>query len=331
MSTHQPDVILPGLERCPCCGRGLLYLDGTSNSRELLNHASEVTVPSHGDQPLYRECRSCGARWHRHHPASTLRGAAERYVDAWPAFGFRAPLDAWLPTAVRIFDGKQSFDVLPDATNDASHMVAPLAGPMYVVTAWNPGGRPATLAQNEALQRRMDVDARHRGWHVRQAAVFDTELRWAERSTALLGLSERDAVTLAREYAQPALLKWSEAGVTVLTSDTGTALGAAVPVTIRRRSGPTCPMRTIARDPQEGVVCRNPGGPWVSASIHESARWRLQRAMLLSTIGCNVCHAAHADGPGGRSLDVYPQLVASRYGPGRSWLVQSQARSANEW
>jgi len=246
-----------------------------------------------------------------------LRGVAEPYVDAWPAFGYRLPSDAWFPTAMRIFDGAQAFDVLPKATNDTSHIVAPFAGPVYVVTAWNPGGRPATLAQNEALQRRMDADVRHRGWHVRQTAVFDTELRWAEESTALLGLSEHDAVTLAREYAQPTLLKWSEAGVTVLTSDTGTTLGAAVPVTIRRRSGPTCPMRTIAGDSQEDVVCRNPGGPWVSASIHESARWRHQRAMLLSTIGCSVCHGGPSDGPGGRSLDVYPQLVASRYGPGR--------------
>ncbi len=318
MSTDRSDLLLPGLERCPCCGRGLVYVDGTSDSGGLLNRAREVTDPDHGDVALYRECPSCGARWHLYAPASRSRGLADRYVDAWPAFGSRAPLEAWLPTPMRMFEGRQAFDVVPEGTTDPPPRPTSFALPIYVLTAWNPGGRPATLAQNNAAQRTMNADVAGRGWDARTAAVHAADLRWAEQAIVLRGVDERDVVSLAAEYQQPAFLTWSEAGVAALATDTATALDPVVPVTIHRSAEHGCPMRTINGDLQHGVVCRNPGGPWGSAAIHESARWRHQRDMLLSALGCTVGHGTPASGPGGAAREVSPRTVASRYGPARA-------------
>jgi hypothetical protein len=91
-------------------------------------------------------------------------------------------------------------------------------------------------------------------------------------------------------------------------------------------SSPACPMR--ARDATR-VVCRNPGGPWVSASIHESARWRHQREVLPVTIGY-ICQGASTDGPGGSSVEVSPKTVASRYGPCKAVDLLCSTRRATE-
>lgn len=316
MTPDQADSVLPHLERCPCCGRGLVYIDGTTDSGALLNHTREVIVAAHGDNPLYRECRSCGARWHRHAPRSRLRAAAEAHVDQWPASGRRHTEDAWAPTPFRVFERAQAFDVVPAATGERSAATG-YDSAVYVVTAWNPDGQPSTLTRNLELHRRMHADVQARGWDVREVATYDEDLRWAEQSLLMVGVDHAAASVLALEYAQPAFIQWTQTGVTMLAAGTGIAMTAPVPMSIIADTSPACPMRTIRGQPQAEFVCRNPGGPWVSASIHESARWRHQREMLLSTIGCTVCHAAPADGPGGKATYISARAVASRYGPAR--------------
>lgn len=315
MKPDQADSVLPHLEHCPCCGRGLVYIDSVG-STELLNDAREVVVPAHGDGPLYRECRSCGARWHLHAAGTRLRAAADTYVNQWPAFGRRHTTEAWKPTPFRVFERGRALDVVP-APKVESPPATDYDGAVYVVTAWNPDGQPATLTRNLQLHRRMRADVQARGWDVLQVATYDEGFRWAERSLLLVGVDQAAASALALEYAQPALIKWTQPGVTMLAAGTGIAMAAPVPTSIIPTSA-ACPMRTIKGQPQEDFVCRNPGGPWISASIHESARWRQQRKMLLATIGCNVCQGTPAEGPAGEALTISPHAVASRYGPATS-------------
>lgn len=314
MTPDQTNSVLPHPERCPCCGRGLVYVDAVG-STDLLNQALDVIVAEHGEHPLYRQCRSCEARWHRHAPGSRLRAAAETYVDQWPAIGRRHTEDAWNPTPFRVFERSQALDVVPSANGKRSTATG-YDSAVYVVTAWNPDAQPSTLTRNQEFHRRMHADVNARGWDVREVATYDKDLRWAEKSLLLVGVDQTAACALALEYAQPALIQWSQTGVTMLTADTGIAMTALLPMSIVPNTSPACPMRTIGGQPQAEFVCRNPGGPWVSASIHESARWRHQRGMFLSSTGCNVCHGAPADGPGGEAVNVSPRAVASRYGPG---------------
>ena len=276
-----------------------------------------MVVAVHGEEPLYRECRSCGVRWHRHAPGSELRVAAETHVGQWPAFGRRHTEDAWGPTPFRVFEGAHGFDVVP-ATNGECSAATGYDSAVYVVTAWNPDGQPSTLTRNLELHRQMHADVRARGWDAREVATYDEDLRWAEQSLLLVGVDQAAACALALEYAQPGLIQWGQTGVTMLAAGTGIALTPPVSMSIMANTSPACPMRTIRGETQEEFVCRNPGGPWVSASIHESARWRHQRAMLLSTIGCNVCQGAPAEGPAGEALTISPHAVASRYGPATS-------------
>ncbi len=90
MTPKQTDSVLPHLERCPCCGRGLVYIE--SGARRISCTTPRGVGAALGDSPLYRECRSCGARWHRHRRAADF--APPRIVrDQWTASGRRRTED----------------------------------------------------------------------------------------------------------------------------------------------------------------------------------------------------------------------------------------------
>lgn len=94
------DGLLPDLERCPCCGRGLVYVDGASGERR--NGTFQVEVPDAAGVALYRECHACRARWHRYAEGHPLREYAEPWVARWPAYGRRPVADAWAEGVVRL-------------------------------------------------------------------------------------------------------------------------------------------------------------------------------------------------------------------------------------
>lgn len=149
------------------------------------------------------------------------------------------------------------------------------------------------------------------------AGSYDVNLRWAERAVAVSSADEADVLALGRQFDQPGVQRWYEDRLAVLVPRTGDLLGQPTATVTTRVDSRTCPMRAIASAPQEDRVCRDPGGPWVSASIHESLRWRSQRELLLDPLGCDVCGAAPPLGQGG-PIAVFPQQVASRYGPARA-------------
>lgn len=313
----RPQNVLPDLDRCPCCNRALVYVDGASPSRARRNSTQQVSVAGFAD-PLYRQCPHCDARWHRYPRRHPLRSAATAYVDEWPAHHFRSVESAWADGVIRVAVQGQLYDLRRVAAAD-DVPAEPLASdqPVYVVTAWNQGGVAATLTSNQTRQTALESEVRRLGWASCPAGSYDVDFRWAERAIAVSTTDEADVLALARRFEQPAVQRWYDSQLSVLATETGALIGEPTATVTTRVDRRICPMRALKGDPQEDEVCRDPGGPWVSASIHESLRWRCQREVLLDALCCDVCRGGPPQGRG-RPIAVYPQLVASRYGPARA-------------
>lgn len=309
--------VLPDLDRCPCCNRALVYVDGDNPSRARHNSTRQVSVVGHAE-PLYRQCPHCDARWHRYPRRHPLRSAATAYVNAWPAHGFRDLAAAWSDGVIRLSVGGEPYDLRrATATHDAPTEPLSADRPVYVVTAWNPGGAAASLASNQARQRALESEVGRRGWASCPASSYDVDLRWAESAIAVSAGAEADVLALARRFEQPAVQRWTDGSLAVLASGTGDLVVEPTGAVTTRVDSRICPMRAVRGEPQEDDVCRDPGGPWVSASMHESLRWRCQREVLLDALSCDVCRGGPPQGRG-RPIAVSPRLVASRYGPARA-------------
>src|SRR5262249_25135390 len=155
---------------------------------------------------------------------------------------------------------------------------------------------------------RMREVLRVRGMHTRPAGVRAPDWQWAERSIAILGADEGDVLAAARYVAQPAFYRWTPGRLVVLSTELGAEPIHRFAVTAVLVPSRICPMRAVKGAPPEPHVCRNPGGPWISASIHESARWNHHRQTLLRALGCDVCDGGPADGPGGHAVPLRGQL-----------------------
>lgn len=194
-------------------------------------------------------------------------------------------------------------------------------GVAHVIGAWNSGGEPATLRHNIDAMRGLREAVREAGWTHRRCAARDAKNLWAEPGLLLLDAPEQAVLNLARQYGQPAVLRWTPQAREVVSVDGDVAFRTGwrwSPFTVR-----PCPMQPNAKAPQE--VCRDPGGPWISASITASANWCSDRATLMHVLGCAVCDQGAADGPGGAPVLLYPRTVASRYGR-PAWLRSSRSR-----
>jgi len=152
--------VLPDLDRCPCCNRALVYVDGDNPSRARHNSTRQVSVVGHAE-PLYRQCPHCDARWHRYPRRHPLRSAATVSAGA-----------------------------------------------------------------------------------------------------------EADVLALARRFEQPAVQRWTDGSLAVLASGTGDLVVEPTGALTTRVDSRICPMRAVRGEPQEDDVCRDPGGPWVRASMH---------------------------------------------------------------
>ncbi len=110
------------------------------------------------------------------------------------------------------------------------------------------------------------------------------------------------AQTLARRLGQRYLLSWQPHRIHVLDSrrnspTVGSAAWGLVKVDHLR-----CPMRLGGG---QASRCKDPGGPWVGASIHLSAYWNAQRKLAIDVLGCDVCRQR-----GNAGLDVYTRSGA---------------------
>ncbi len=287
------------------------------------NSTEQVVVPEIDPEPIYRRCPYCLARWHRYATGHPFRSAAEPWVAQWPAHGFRETHQAWAEGVVQVALGTvgggrvEARPATEHGAGDATAADHPFEQTVHVLTAWNPYGRSRPLAVNLSRHARLRDLLRDLGWHTRPAGVRAPDWQWAERSIAVLGVAESVVAVVARGCGQPAFYRWTPGTLTVVSTDPNDeplhTFTVAVSIVPRR----LCPMRAVKDAPQEPYVCRNPGGPWISASIHEAARWNHHRLTFLEALGCDVCNGGPADGPAGRAVPSRSQLVPSRYGPAR--------------
>jgi nucleotide-binding universal stress UspA family protein len=75
------------------------------------------------------------------------------------------------------------------------------------VTAWNPGGRLADRAANEAAQKRLEAELLATGRPLLRGASLGDSGEWPpEPSLLVLGIPRDEAVALARRYGQEAIV-----------------------------------------------------------------------------------------------------------------------------
>lgn len=80
-----------------------------------------------------------------------------------------------------------------------------------LITAYNPYSRRQSLWRNRRAQQRLIAELDRRGLQHLPAINSDPRRRWPdEKSRLVLGIRQRDAIDLAREFRQNALL-WIEA------------------------------------------------------------------------------------------------------------------------
>jgi hypothetical protein len=166
---------------------------------------------------------------------------------------------------------------------DGRSCAVPFAHPLYVFSVWNPYGRPSTLHEN---LRWAGTEA---GEHAQEpripAAIYPSDLRFAEQAVAVTDLDEDVVQTYTERFGQPALFRWDAEGLHVLrTADMEVVDSWAV------RSTPM-DTRTCLMEPGrvEGT-CTRRGGPWVSASIEAAFLWHHEfTCKFAALLGCQLC------------------------------------------
>jgi hypothetical protein len=75
------------------------------------------------------------------------------------------------------------------------------------VTAWNPGSKPLTRAENERRGRLLDADVAALGYRGLHGVGIGQDPAWEpEESLMILGISRRRAIKLGRKYGQLAIV-----------------------------------------------------------------------------------------------------------------------------
>ena len=81
------------------------------------------------------------------------------------------------------------------------------AGPWAFMTAWNPGSEPLPEAENARRQADLLALLRHRGFESLAGSGVPAGADWeAEESVLVLDLERDDAIAIAREFGQVAIV-----------------------------------------------------------------------------------------------------------------------------
>ncbi len=93
----------------------------------------------------------------------------------------------------------------------------PMAPPAYMLTAWNPMGRRADVAVNDASQARLVADLEGSGARWWRALGRAVDGSWAEEGFALSGVRLDEVLVLGRRYRQDAVFEVTEAEISILS------------------------------------------------------------------------------------------------------------------
>lgn len=125
------------------------------------------------------------------------------------------PYEAMIPDRLR---EAYSAAVVTDDNGNALAGACSLPFPLFVITACNPWSRP-TEAMNEGLHSRLQAFlACHfpqAQW--REALGGSRDGQWKEKSLAVSGLSEAEAVAVGRHFQQWAIFRLDEHGLAVVS------------------------------------------------------------------------------------------------------------------
>lgn len=88
---------------------------------------------------------------------------------------------------------------------------------IHVITAWNPGNERPSQEINDEQNERLLVDIHAIGLDALEASGSNPESDHAEKSWAVRGLTDKQAVELGRKYGQVAIFRISQLQQTVLS------------------------------------------------------------------------------------------------------------------
>lgn len=101
----------------------------------------------------------------------------------------------------------------------APDAVAQIGSPIHVITAWNPGNERPTDEMNQKANALLREDLRVLSDNVFQAIGKDPSSDHAEKSWAVTGISDEDAIALGARYRQVAIFRLDAEYQTVLNCD----------------------------------------------------------------------------------------------------------------
>ncbi|QSQ22983.1 DUF3293 domain-containing protein [Pyxidicoccus parkwayensis] len=79
-------------------------------------------------------------------------------------------------------------------------------GEWAFLTAWNPGSRPCSPAENDRAQQRLRLELAEGGWEALEAVGVAEDASWSEDSLFVPGLPREEAERLGRAHGQVAVL-----------------------------------------------------------------------------------------------------------------------------
>lgn len=87
----------------------------------------------------------------------------------------------------------------------------------WIITAENPDGIDASDESNTAASRALERDLEGHGWSVQHARGGDVSWTHTERSFAVTGPTEEQAIALGQKYGQLAIFGWDHAWWTLIS------------------------------------------------------------------------------------------------------------------
>ena len=129
--------------------------------------------------------------------------------ENWASYS-RAVIDITPP-------GRTPFRLWPDALGATGVWMEPLAEPVVIVTAWNPGSILRPLADNVARNRLLVAELDRAGVTRWPAVGRDPDTEYHEDGFAVSGLTLAEGVTLGARHGQVAVYVWTPAAWTVVS------------------------------------------------------------------------------------------------------------------
>jgi hypothetical protein len=110
-----------------------------------------------------------------------------------------------------------SFVIHPATAGDVGQWPPFLVAPVHFLTAWDPDDERPGEAENRRRGIALEADLRDRGLSVWRTVGRDLESDHTEEGVAVVGMTETEAIALARRYRQNAIFSWTPTAWSVVS------------------------------------------------------------------------------------------------------------------